>query len=128
MKKSKGVKCILTSKYFLGFLCCIVLVILYNYLTKSREGYEGSKELLLVHMNGCGHCDKLMPKWKQFVAQNKSGIKTRAVEMSKDKSLVKKYKIQGYPTILLLGKNGKKLDTYDGPRTVDGLLDYCNKN
>jgi len=128
MKKSKGVKCILTSKYFLGFLFCIVLVILYNYLTKSREGYEGSKELLLVHMNGCGHCDDLMPKWKQFVAQNKSGIKTRAVEMSKDKSLVKKYKIQGYPTILLLDKNGKKLDTYDGPRTVDGLLDYCNKN
>ena len=41
--------------------------------------------------------------------------------MSEDPSLMDKYKVDGFPTILLLGENGKKLETYDGPRTADGL-------
>jgi len=42
--------------------------------------------------------------------------------------LVKKYGVEGFPTILLLDSNGKKLDTYSGPRNAQGLLDYCKKN
>jgi thiol-disulfide isomerase/thioredoxin len=108
------------------FLVAIILSTLIP--AHSLEGFEGNKELLLLHMNGCGHCEKLMPEWQQFTNNNNTNIKTRDVEMSEDPSLMDKYKVNGFPTILLLGENGKKLDTYDGPRTADGLLSYCNKH
>ena len=121
------------KKFFMKYLLIILLVIgiiyAFNYLTSSQKFLEpGSKELLLMHMNGCGHCERLMPEWKKFETNNNSGISTRAVEISDGQDLAKKYNVNGFPTILLLGKNGKKLDTYDGPRTADGLSSYCNKN
>ena len=108
------------------FLIAIVLCAVIP--SPSIEGFEGAKEMLLLHMNGCGHCERLMPEWKKFINNNNTNIKTRAVEMSEDPALMDKYKVNGFPTILLLGENGKKLDTYDGDRTADGLLSYCNKH
>ena len=115
-------------KYLLVILFVIAVICAFNYLTSFQENFEASNELVLFHMNGCGHCKKLMPEWKKFEANNNSEIKTRAVEVNEDPDLIKKHKVDGFPTILLLGENGKKLDTYDGPRTADGLLSYCNKN
>ena len=90
----------------------------------NDEGFEGQKTLLLNHMTGCGHCEKLMPDWNKCEKQNKSNIKMKKVEVNEDPSYAKKYDVQGFPTILLLDSNGEKLDTYDGPRTLDGLLSY----
>ena len=95
---------------------------------KSREGFEGQKELLLLHMEGCGHCVRLMPEWEAFTQENDTGIQTRAVERKEDPALVKKHGVQGFPTILLLDGNGEKVKTYNGPRTKDGLLRFCNAN
>ena len=50
------------------------------------------------------------------------------MEKDDDRALVKRYGVKGFPTILLLDSNGKKLDTYGGPRTAKGLLDYCQQN
>ena len=93
-----------------------------------KEGYAGASELLLLHMKGCPHCVKLIPEWQSFVSQNKTGIKTRSVERAEDPSLVKKYGVTGFPTILLLDSQGNKLETYKGPRTASGLLSFCKKN
>ena len=90
----------------------------------QREGFEGRKELLLLHMEGCPHCVKLMPEWKKFVGMNNTSILPRAVEKDEDRSIVKKYNVTGFPTILLLDKNGIKLETYEGPRTAEGLLNF----
>jgi thioredoxin-related protein len=95
---------------------------------KQREGFEGRKELLLLHMEGCPHCVKLMPEWKKFISMNNTSIIPKAVEKDEDSSLVKKYNVTGFPTILLLDKNGIKLETYEGPRTAEGLLDFCKQN
>ena len=105
----------------------IAVICAFNYLTSSQENFEGGKKLLLLHMNGCGHCEQLMPHWNTFEANNNSEVSTQAVEMNENPALVKKYKVDGFPTILLLGENGKKLDTYNGPRTADGLSSYCDK-
>ena len=115
-------------KYLLVILFVIAAICAFNYLTSSQENYNGQKELLLLHMNGCGHCERLMPEWKKFVKKNRSGIKIRAVEISDGADLAKKYNVNGFPTILLLGENGKKLDTYKGDRNTDALLEFCNKN
>ena len=94
----------------------------------TKEGYTGASELLLLHMTGCPHCVKLIPEWQSFISKNNTGIKTRSVERSEDPALVKKYNVTGFPTILLLDSQGKKVKTYKGPRTSDGLLDFCKRN
>ena len=80
-------------------------------------------------MNNCGHCKTLMPEWKKFVEKNTSDITIKDYEQSskEGKVLVNRFNIQGFPTILLLGDNKKlKLDTYNGDRTTNGLLEYVN--
>ena len=42
---------------------------------------------------------------------------------TKGKDLVKKHNINGFPTILLI-ENGKKLDTYDGERRSESILEF----
>jgi thiol-disulfide isomerase/thioredoxin len=121
-------KFLLRPRNIIGILTVVGLFVAINYYLNLREGYDGTKELLLLHMNGCGHCKKLMPEWDEFVANNDSGIKTRAVEVNEDPSLAKKHGVTGFPTILLLGENGDKVDTYDGERTAEGLASYCNQN
>ena len=131
MKLSKKVSKYLNPKILCKILLAIILVLvlflLVKYLLKSREGFDGQKTLLLCHMNGCGHCDKLMPDWDKFARENKTDILTKKVEANEDTSLMKKHQVEGFPTILLLGSNGEKLDTYDGDRTKDGLLSYLQK-
>ena len=102
-------------------------LVIFSSLT-VKEGYTGASELLLLHMTGCPHCVKLIPEWQSFVSQNNTGIKTRSVEHSEDPALVKKYGVTGFPAILLLDSQGKKVKTYKGPRTSSGLLSFCEKN
>ena len=96
--------------------------------TRRREGFEGKKELLLLHMDGCYYCKKLMPEWTKFLGINDTSIQPRAVEKEEDRSLVKKYNVTGFPTILLLDENGAKLKTYEGERTASGLLNFCKQH
>jgi thiol-disulfide isomerase/thioredoxin len=88
---------------------------------KHREGFHPRKEIIFFHMNGCGHCIKMMPEWEKFAKSNNSGIPARKVESKEDPALVKKHGIRGFPTVLLIGANGEKQDTYTGPRTADAL-------
>ena len=48
-----------------------------------REGFEGRKELLLLHMEGCPHCVKLMPEWKIIFASMNNGSIIKLESMSK---------------------------------------------
>ena len=79
-------------------------------------------------MEGCPHCVTLMPEWDKFTKMNNTSITTKAVEKDDDRALVKRYGVEGFPTILLLDSNGKKLDTYGGARDAQGLLAYCQQN
>tara|TARA_Y100001970_G_scaffold225459_1_gene278395 strand:- start:57 stop:494 length:438 start_codon:yes stop_codon:yes gene_type:complete len=98
------------------------------HLPRFHEGFEGQKELLMLHMDGCPHCVRLMPEWDAFTKENNTGIKTRAIERKEDPGLVQKHNVRGFPSILLLGPEGEKLKTYEGPRTKDGLLRFCKNN
>ena len=132
MKKSRNMKSIFKSKYVLGLLIlalCVTSIILFNVFFKSRQQYNGPKELVLIHMDNCGHCKTLMPEWKKFVEKNNSDITIKDYEQSskEGKVLVNRFNVGGFPTILLLGDNKKlKLDTYNGDRTTSGLLEYVN--
>ena len=113
-----------------------VLVVYYIYLSvcKNRkasynafyqEGFENKKTLVFFHMNGCGHCTKMMPEWHAFEKENNTGVATKKLERGQAGSLIEKHKIQGFPTIMLLDNNDNKIKDYSGPRTKSGLLEFC---
>jgi len=120
-----------------SLICFLIFVIAFNLVGyvlslirngAIKEGFKGRKSLLLLHMEGCPHCVKLMPEWDKFIKMNNTSITTKAVEKDDDRALVKRYGVEGFPTILLLDSNGKKLDTYGGTRNAQGLLAYCQQN
>jgi thioredoxin-like negative regulator of GroEL len=125
MAKRNGLKSLFKPKFLIGLFCVVSMIVLWNYMSKNREGLDSGKELVLVHMNNCGHCKKMMPEWKKCKKQNNTGIKIVDYEMNttKGKDLVKKHNINGFPTILLI-ENGKKLDTYNGERTSESILEF----
>jgi len=122
MKHTKSMKTVL----YILLIGIIANMLLTPYVRK--EGFKGRKALLLLHMEGCPHCVKLMPEWDNFTKMNDTSITTKSIEKDEDRSLVKRYGVEGFPTILLVDSNGDKLKTYSGPRTAQGLLDFCHQN
>ena len=130
--KSRGIP---DSMKMLSYLVIVVVIyIIYklgeSLMAKSKvEGLEGGKKtLVLFHMNGCGHCVKMMPEWDAFEKENDSGILTKKLERGEAGDLLKKHSVSGFPTILLLDANGNKVSDYSGERTKTGLLGFCNEN
>ena len=125
MAKRSGLKSLFKPKFLVGLFCVVSMIVLWNFMSKNREGLDSGKELVLVHMNNCGYCKKMMPEWKKCKKENNTGITMLDYEMnsSNGKDLVNKYNIKGFPTILLI-ENGKKLDTYDGERTSESILEF----
>jgi thioredoxin-related protein len=39
---------------------------------------------------------------------------------------MKKYKVQGYPTMVLLDADGNLLETYNGDRTYSAFMEYLS--
>ena len=55
-----------TLKCFLIFVIAFNLVSYVLSLIRNdaiKEGFKGRKSLLLLHMEGCGHCKKLAPAY-----------------------------------------------------------------
>ena len=93
------------------------------------EGLEnGKKTLVLFHMKGCGHCDKMMPEWDAFEKDNNTGVSSKKLERSEAGGLLEKHNVGGFPTILLLDNNDNKVAAYNGERTKQGFLAFCDKN
>ncbi len=126
MLKLKG---LLKNKTFLMLgKIAVVVFVCYLFLSifrKCNEGFEGRKELLLLHMDGCPHCVTLMPHWEAAKSENKTKVVMTDYERSDKKGaeLCKKHKVTGFPTILLLhGENKKAI--YKGKRSKEAILNY----
>tara|TARA_E500000331_G_C16650598_1_gene452686 strand:- start:18 stop:428 length:411 start_codon:yes stop_codon:yes gene_type:complete len=89
---------------------------------------NGEKAFVLVHMTGCGHCDKLMPIWDEANKNNTSNIKMHKVEQSENmgKELCEKHDIKSFPTMIVVDDNNEKVSEYQGERDKDSLLNYLH--
>lgn len=130
MAKKKCASFSLTNVLLILSLLYLLYVLIRVTFFKKRNNIEGlsnGKEFVLVYMNGCGHCNTLMPEWESAAKENKSGIKMRAVEMNENDGpeLCKKYNINGFPTMMVLN-NGNKVNDYNGERNKNGLLGFLN--
>tara|TARA_Y100001958_G_C21243007_1_gene571592 strand:- start:3773 stop:4222 length:450 start_codon:yes stop_codon:yes gene_type:complete len=128
------------KKFTLIYLLVGIVIICYAYqvLMNNKnnrgngygviEGLTNKKSLVYFHMNGCGHCKRFMPEWDAFEKSYHGPISVRKVESDEDKALVSSLNISGYPTVLLLDGQNKKLDEFNGERTQKALTEFCKKH
>ena len=80
-------------------------------------------QIAFFHMNGCGHCDAMMPEWKIYVRKNPRAIHCEASAIP----ALLKSEIRSFPTIVVL--DGMKiLAKHSGPRTADSFAAFASKN
>lgn len=86
-----------------------------------------SKELWIVEFFApwCGHCKKLAPEWKKAANNLKGKVKLGHVDCDAEKSLMSRYNVQGFPTILVFGVDKDSPYPYEGPRAASAIESYA---
>lgn len=95
----------------------------------------GEVDLMMFHVEWCPHCVKALPEWKSFCdtynGTNINGYKINCDSNGNDctddadpliKGLLKQYKINSFPTIILI-KNGQVYN-YDATVTKNSLEQF----
>lgn len=109
-------------------LILLLLIVLALSLIAPKSPYaNGKKEMIMFHMNGCVHCERLMPTWDNFSKNNTTKIATKKLERRAAMHLLKKYNVASFPTILMLD-GGRKVEKYAGPRTLSGLQGFAKRH
>ncbi|XP_042061341.1 protein disulfide isomerase-like 2-3 [Salvia splendens] len=86
-----------------------------------------SKELWVVEFFApwCGHCKKLAPEWKKAANSLKGQVKLGHVDCDADKSLMSRYNVQGFPTIMVFGADKDSPFPYEGARTASAIESFA---
>lgn len=86
-----------------------------------------SKELWVVEFFApwCGHCKKLAPEWKKAAKNLKGKVKLGHVDCDAEKSLMSRYNVQGFPTILVFGVDKDSPIPYEGARTASAIESFA---
>ncbi|KAK1418165.1 hypothetical protein QVD17_27304 [Tagetes erecta] len=86
-----------------------------------------SKDLWIVEFYApwCGHCKKLAPEWKKAAKNLQGKVKLGHVNCDDEKSLMSRYKVQGFPTILVFGADKDSPISYEGARTASAIESFA---
>jgi protein disulfide-isomerase-like protein len=85
--------------------------------------------LLFFHATWCGHCKKFMPTFDKFAkAINGGKLNIVKFDSDKDKSVVEKFGVQGFPTLMLHDPKSKSFINYTGDRSITDLVKFVNEN
>ncbi|KAK4363247.1 hypothetical protein RND71_018488 [Anisodus tanguticus] len=85
-----------------------------------------SKDLWIVEFFApwCGHCKKLAPDWKKAAKNLQGKVKLGHVDCDAEKSLMSRYNVQGFPTILVFGADKESPVPYEGARTASAIESF----
>ncbi|XP_009365136.1 protein disulfide isomerase-like 2-3 [Pyrus x bretschneideri] len=86
-----------------------------------------SKELWIVEFFApwCGHCKKLAPEWKKAAKNLQGKVKLGHVDCDAEKSLMSKFNVQGFPTILVFGADKESPLPYEGARSASAIESFA---
>ncbi|KAK4420561.1 protein disulfide isomerase-like 2-3 [Sesamum alatum] len=86
-----------------------------------------SKELWIVEFFApwCGHCKKLAPEWKKAANSLKGQVKLGHVDCDAEKSLMSRFNVQGFPTILVFGADKDSPFPYEGARSASAIESFA---
>eukprot|EP00455_Lapot_gusevi_P021328 TRINITY_DN2240_c0_g1_i1.p1 TRINITY_DN2240_c0_g1~~TRINITY_DN2240_c0_g1_i1.p1 ORF type:complete len:528 (-),score=202.70 TRINITY_DN2240_c0_g1_i1:39-1493(-) len=98
--------------------------------SKNFDSIVRAHELIAVEFYApwCGHCKHLQPQWAAAATELKKNdppIALAKVDATEENELASKYKVNGYPTILLF-RHGREFP-YKGPRETQGIVTYMRK-
>lgn len=115
-----------------GVVLVVLIVILVVIRLKVSEGFQGSGlSVVICKADWCGHCKKAAPEFQKLESaspialSNGTQATVKILDADKDKEEVKKYKVRGYPSILII--NGADTTEYPGERTYDAVVDFLNQ-
>lgn len=118
-----------------------ILVYIMILVTGSRpqlDGFTGTSPdmntFTLYYMNGCPHCESILPDYKNFVAAgqivtNGKKTKIRMLEQGDPNAApeLAANNVKGFPTFILSTASGDNIE-YSGDRTIDAMKDFIAKN
>jgi thiol-disulfide isomerase/thioredoxin len=119
----------------------VFAIIVYLYLLFAGKKHDafvdvGQKEnvFTLYYMNGCPHCESILPTYKKFAAAGQldlSGKKTRLrmLEQSDPNAApeISERDIRGFPTFVLKTREDKYIE-YQGDRTIPAISEFIQSN
>jgi len=118
------------------FFCFFLIFLFLNEFFSQKNNFQNIDQnidqnsntitVYLFYAPWCHHCKTFKPQWDEFKKSALSNdIKTVDVNSDDNNdSLINKYNIQGFPTIIIAYNNNWK--QYTGPRTVQGLKQELN--
>merc|ERR1712168_130571 len=74
----------------------------------------------------CGHCRSLAPTWELLSNKFAGKVKIAEVDCTQNRSLCERYRIDGYPTLILF-KDGKPIQEYHGGRDIKTLTNFIEQ-
>jgi hypothetical protein len=131
-----NIRIILVSLLVLAILMYLSILISGGGLRMDHFADLGEKQntFTLYYMNGCPHCETILPEYKTFVAagQYTSNGKTTAIRMLEQGDPaaapeLEAHNVTGFPTLYLSTVDGKDIE-YKGDRTVSAMKDFIGKN
>ncbi|RZC80358.1 hypothetical protein C5167_042941 [Papaver somniferum] len=86
-----------------------------------------SKDLWIVEFFApwCGHCKKLAPEWTKASINLKGKVKLGHVDCDSEKSLMSRFSVQGFPTILVFGSDKDRPVPYEGARVAAAIESFA---
>ena len=101
-----------------------------NSLMENFSGNTtGNKSIEYYYMNGCSHCEKFNDSgiWEELKVTFGTNIKFNKYENKEHPDRVERYKITGFPTIIITN-NGDIAEEYKGNRTKQDLENFIRRN
>lgn len=84
--------------------------------------------LIFISVDWCGHCKRAKPELQKVAGITGTGFPIYKIDGDKNKSLVSKMGISGFPTIRYVLPNGQIDRDYTGERTKGAILkDICER-
>jgi len=123
-----------TTAILLGLIFLLVLGMFFICSSKSSFGGGNldttsvmpnisDSSVLIFYAPWCGYCKMSMDEFQKAVAQGQGNIVLIDATDSNNTSLVSKYNIKGFPTIIK--GDGTK---YTGSRKADDIIDFSKQN
>jgi thiol-disulfide isomerase/thioredoxin len=95
---------------------------------------QNMNKFTLYYMNGCPHCESILPAYKKFAAAGQFEVagKKVAIRMLEQgdpaaTEEIEAHNITGFPTFYLSTADGKELE-YKGERSVEAMREFISKN
>ena len=89
------------------------------------KGGSDTNTLYLFKAEWCPHCVNFTETWDFLQKDMKGKVNFIAYDADKDKDIIKKYNVEGFPTLMLKTKD--KVIEYVGERNIDGIKQFVKE-